>query len=86
MLRCRSTSSSEHKDSSKEASEEASEDKDSLSEASELSRVEGSFSEHDGIKWVDEGAESELSLPRTEEAEEERREGEACEERGWVRD
>ena len=82
MLRCRSTSSSEHKDSSKEASE----DKDSLSEASELTRTEGSFPEHDGIKWVDEGAESELSLPRTEEAEEEGREGEACEKRGWVRD
>ena len=86
MLRCKSTSSSEHKDSSKEASEEASEDKDSLSKASELTRTEGSFPEHDGIKWVDEGAESELSLPRTEEAEEEGREGEACEERGWVRD
>ena len=73
-------------ESSKEVSEEASEDKDSLSEASELTRTEGSFPEHDGIKWVDEGAESELSLPRTEEAEEEGREGEACEERGWVRD
>ena len=86
MLRCRSTSSSEHKESSKEASKEASEDKDSLSEASELSRIEGSFSEHDEIKWVDEGAISKLSLPRTEEVEEEGREGEACEEKGWVRD
>ena len=73
-------------ESSKEASEEASEDKDSLSEASELSRTEGSFSEHDRIKWVDEGAVSELSLPRTEEVEEEGREGEACEKRGWVKD
>ena len=73
-------------ESSKEASEEASEDKDSLSEAAELSRTEESFSEHDGIKWVDEGAVSELSLPRTEEEEEEGREGEACEEGGWVRE
>ena len=69
-----------------ESSKEASEDKDSLSEASELSRTEGSFSEHDRIKWVDEGAVSELSLPRTEEVEEEGREGEACEEGGWVRE
>ena len=73
-------------ESSKEASEEASEDKDSLSEASELSRTEGSFSKHDGIKWVDEGAVSKLSLPRTKEVEEEGREGEACEARGWVKD
>ena len=68
----------------KEVLEEASEDKDSLSVASELSGTEESFSEHDGIKWVDEGAVSELSLPRTEEEEEEGREGEACEEGGWV--
>ena len=63
LLRCKSTSSSEHKDSSKEASE----DKDSLSEASELSRTERSFSEHVGTKWVNEGTESDLSLPKTEE-------------------
>ena len=86
MLHCKSSSSLEHMESSKEASEEASEDKDSLSEASELSRTEGSFSKHDRIKWVDEGAVSELSLPRTKEVEEEGREGEACEKRGWVRD
>ena len=73
-------------ESSKEASEEASEDKDSLSEASELSGTEESFSEHVGIKWVDESAISELSLPRTEEEEEEGREGEACKEGGWVRE
>ena len=84
MLRCKSTSSSEHMEACKEVSEEALEDKDSLSVASELSGTEESFSEHDGIKWVDEGAVSELSLPRTEEEEEEGREGEACEEGGWV--
>ena len=86
MLHCKSSSSLEHMESSKEVSEEASEDKDSLSEASELSGTEESFSEHDGIKWVDEGAVSELSLPRTEEEEEEGREGEACEEGGWVKE
>ena len=73
-------------ESSKEVSEEASEDKDSLLKASELSGTEESFSEHDGIKWVDEGAVSELSLPIIEEKEEEGREGEACEEGGWVRE
>ena len=78
MLRCKSPSSSEHKESSKEVSEEASEDKNSLTEASELSGTEEICSEHVGIMWVDESAESELSLPRTEEEEEEGREGEAC--------
>ena len=73
-------------ESSKEVSEEASEDKDSLLEASELSGIEESFSEHVGIMWVDESAVSELSLPRTEEEKEEGREGEACEEGGWVRE
>ena len=86
MLRYKSPSSSEHMESSKEVSEEASEDKDSLSEASELSGTEESFSEHVGIMWVDESAVLELSLPRTEEDEEEGREGEACEEGGWVRE
>ena len=86
MLRCKSTSSSEHMESSKEVSEEALEDKDSLSEASELSGTEESFSEHVGIMWVDESAVSELSLPRTEEDEEEGREREACKEGGWVRE
>ena len=43
-------------ESSKEVSKEASEDKDSLSEASELSGTKESFSEHVGIKWVDESA------------------------------
>ena len=80
MLRCKSPSSSEHMESSKEVLQEASEDKDSLTEASKLSRTEESYSEHVGIMWVDESAESELSLPRTEEEEEEGREGEACEE------
>ena len=73
-------------ESSKEVSEEASEDKDSLLEASELSGIEESFSEHVGIMWVDESAVSELSLPRIEEEEEEGREGEACKEGGWVRE
>ena len=73
-------------ESSKEVSEEALEDKDSLSEASELSGTEESFSKHVGIMWVDESAVLELSLPRTEEDEEEGREGEACEEGGWVRE
>ena len=73
-------------ESSKEVLQEASEDKDSLTEASKLSRTEESYSEHVGIMWVDESAESELSLPRTEEDEEEGREGEACEEGGWVRE
>ena len=86
MLRCKSTSSSEHMESSKEVSEEALEDKDSLSEASELSGTEESFSEYVGIMWVDESAVLELSLPRTEEDEEEGREGEAWEEGGWVRE
>ena len=86
MLHCKSSSSLEHMESSKEVSEEASEDKDSLSEASELSGTEESFSEHVGIMWVDESAVSELSLPKTEEEEEEGREGEACEEGGWVRE
>ena len=86
MLRCKSTSSSEHMESSKEVSEEASEDKDSLLEASELSGTEESFSEHVGIMWVDESAVLELSLPRIEEEEEEGREGEACKEGGWVRE
>ena len=86
MLHCKSSSSLEHMESSKEVSEEASEDKDSLSEASELSGTEESFSEHVGIKWVDESTVSKLSLPRTEEEEEEGREGEACEEGGWVRE
>ena len=76
MLRCKSTSSSEHKDSSKEASE----DKDSVSEASELSRTERSSSEHVRTKWVNEGTKSDLSLPKTEEAEEKGREGVACDE------
>ena len=80
MLRCKSPSSSEHMESSKEESEEALEDKVSLTEASEMSGTEESCSEHVGIMWVDESAESELSLPRTEEEEEEGREGEACEE------
>ena len=66
-------------ESSKEESKEASEDKVSLTEASEMSGTEESCSERDGIIWVDESAESELSLPRTEEEEEEGREGEACE-------
>ena len=79
MLHCKSPSSSEHMESSKEESEEASEDKNSLTEASELSGTEEICSEHIGIMWVDESAESELSLPRTEEEEEEGREGEACE-------
>ena len=79
MLRCKSPSSSEHMESSKEVSEEASEDKNSLTKASELSGTEEICSEHVGIMWVDESAESELSLPRTEEEEEEGREGEACE-------
>ena len=86
MLHCKSSSSLEHMESSKEVSEEALEDKDSLSEASELSGTEESFSEHVGIMWVDESAVLELSLPRTEEDEEEGREGEACEEGGWVRE
>ena len=86
MLRCKSISSSEHMESSKEVLEEASEDKDSLSEASKLSGTEESYSEHVRIKWVDESAVSELSLPRIEEEEEEGREGEACEEGGWVRE
>ena len=73
-------------ESSKEVSEEASEAKNSLTEASELSGTEESFSEHVGIMWVDESAVLELSLPRTEEDEEEGREGEACEEGGWVRE
>ena len=80
MLRCKSPSSSEHMESSKEVSEEASEDKNSLTEASELSGTEEIYSEHVRIMWVDESVESELSLPRTEEEEEEGREGEACEE------
>ena len=79
MLRCKSPSSSEHMESSKEVSKEASEDKNSLTEASELLGTEGICSEHVGIMWVDESAESELSLPRTEEEEEEGKEGEACE-------
>ena len=76
MLRCKSTSSSEHKETSKVASE----DKDSVLEASELSRTERSFSEHVGAKWVSKGRESDLTLPITEGAEEKGREGGACDE------
>ena len=73
MLRCKSPSSSEHKESSKEVSEEALEALNSLTEALELSGTEEICSEHIGIMWVDESAESELLLPRTEEEEEEGR-------------
>ena len=73
MLCCKSPSSSEHKESSKEVSEEALEAKNSLTEALELSGTEEICSEHIGIMWVDESAESELLLPRTEEEEEEGR-------------
>ena len=80
MLHCKSPSSSEHKESSKEVSEEASEAKNSLTEASELSGTEETCSEHIGSMWVEESTESEFSLPKTEEEEEEEgREGEACE-------
>ena len=80
MLRCTSPSSSEHKESSEEVSEEASEAKDSLTEASELSGTEETCSEHIGSMWVEESTVSEFSLPRTEEEEEEEegREGEGC--------
>ena len=76
MLRCKSPSSSEHMESSKDVSEEASEDKNSLTEASESSELSGteeSCSEHVGIMWVGESAASELSLPKTEKEEEEGR-------------
>ena len=94
MLRCKSPSSSEHMESSKEESEEASEDEVSLTEASEMSGTEESCSELIGILWVDESLASELSLPRTkeeeeegrEEEEEEGREEEACEAGCWVRE
>ena len=76
MLRCTSPSSSEHKESSEEVSEEASEAKDSLTEASELSGTKETCSEHIGSKWVEESTVTEFSLPRTEEEEEEGGEGE----------
>ena len=66
MLRCKSTSSSEHKDSSKEASE----DIDSVTEASELSSIERSFLVHVGSMWVSEGTASDISLPVNEGVEE----------------
>ena len=86
MLRCKSPSSSEHMESSKEESEEASEDEVSLTEALEMSGTEESCSELIGILWVDESSASELSLPRTEEEEEEGREEETCEAGCWVRE
>ena len=73
-------------ESSKEESEEASEDEVSLTEASEMSGTEESCSELIGILWVDESSASELSLPRTEEEEEEGIEEEACEAGCWVRE
>ena len=78
MLRCTSPLSSELKESSEEVSEEASEAKDSLTEASELSGTEETCSEHFGSMWVEESTVTEFSLPRTEEEEEEGREGEGC--------
>ena len=86
MLRCKSTSSSEHKETSKVASEDketskvASEHKDSVSKASELSRTEGGFSELVGTKWVSEGRALDLMLPIIEGAEKKGREGGACDE------
>ena len=59
-------------------SEEASEAKDSLTEASELSGTEETYSEHISSMWVEESTVTEFSLPRTEEEEEEGREGEGC--------
>ena len=51
-----------------------------------MSGTKESCSELIEIMWVDESAKSELSLPRTEEEEEEGREEEACEAGCWVRE
>ena len=51
-----------------------------MTEASELSSTEKSFSVHVGSMWVSEGTVSDISLPKTEGAEEKGRVGGACEE------
>ena len=80
MLRCKSTSSSEHQESSKEASEAI----DSVTEASELSRTKRSLSVPVGSMWVRGGTVSDISLPLNEGDGEKGRVGGACEEQGWV--